>query len=229
MRKNTDLIFRAMEPGDEYLLFEMENRPEAFRLGETRIPYSLDFLRHFIESSLADNFLSSGQLRLIACLPPVHETDSKPNTKNPVPDNNIIPCQNETGRAESVFPASIASLAESASEPGKAGKATSFWAFPPVGILDFYNYEALHSRAEIGILLCPEYRHQGLGQKIISQACSYAQNQLNLHQLYAQVRSDNPFSLKLFENCGFARCDYRKDWIRAGNRWIDVIGLQRIL
>ena len=120
-------------------------------------------------------------------------------------------------------------MAESASESGKAGKAACSWAFPPVGILDFYNYEALHSRAEIGILICPEYRHQGLGQKIISQACSYAQNQLNLHQLYAQVRTDNPVSLKLFEDCGFARCDYRKDWIRAGNRWIDVIGLQRIL
>lgn len=223
-----------MEPGDEYLLFEMENRPEAFRLGETRIPYSLDFLRHFIESSLADNFLSSGQLRLIACLSPVHETDSKPNTKSPAPDsapcqNESIPFQNEMGRAESFFPAGITSLAESASESGKAGKAACSWAFPPVGILDFYNYEALHSRAEIGILICPEYRHQGLGQKIISQACSYAQNQLNLHQLYAQVRTDNPVSLKLFEDCGFARCDYRKDWIRAGNRWIDVIGLQRIL
>ena len=147
-----------MEPGDEYLLFEMENRPEAFRLGETRIPYSLDFLRHFIESSLADNFLSSGQLRLIACLPPVHETDSKPNTKSPAPDsapcqNESIPFQNEMGRAESFFPAGITSLAESASESGKAGKAACSWAFPPVGILDFYNYEALHSRAEIGILI----------------------------------------------------------------------------
>ena len=95
--------------------------------------------------------------------------------------------------------------------------------------MDFFNYEALHQRAEIGILVCPDYRNQGLGQKILAQACSYAKNQLNLHQLYASVRSDNPVSLKLFDSAGFERCSHLKDWIRSGARWVDVFGLQKIL
>lgn len=208
MENKNNLLFRAMEPGDEYLLFEMENRPEAFRLGETRIPYSLDYLRHFVESSLSDNFISSGQLRLIVCQPPAPNSRRKTLTGKPPagPDNP--------------------DHAETAANRLASARA---WSLPPIGILDFFNYEALHLRAEIGILLFPESRHQGLGEKILAQACSYARNQLNLHQLYAQVRTDNPASLKLFESCGFDRCDYRKDWIRAGNRWIDIIGLQRIL
>ncbi len=186
-----------MEPGDEYLLYDMENRPEAFVLGETCIPYSLDYLREFVQNGSGAKLFSCGQVRLIACL------------ESPAPVLQAGGTPPDTGRQ------GFTSLAS--------------WQCPPAGILDFFNYEALHQRAEIGILVCPDYRNQGLGQKILAQACSYAKNQLNLHQLYASVRSDNPVSLKLFDSAGFERCSHLKDWIRSGARWVDVFGLQKIL
>ena len=61
-----ELSLRALEPEDEPLLYDIENRREAFLIGENRIPFSHDYLQRFIYASLQENFFSSGQLRLIA-------------------------------------------------------------------------------------------------------------------------------------------------------------------
>lgn len=168
-----NIYFRAMEPGDEYLLYQVENRQEAFIAGENHVPYSLSFLKRFIDTSLTEEFLANGQLRLIACL--------------------------ETGH-----PAT------------------------PVGIVDFFNYDAFHRRAELGILVIDRFRHQGIGKKIVETACQYAQNQLNLHQLYLEISSRNYPSLQLFKGCGFVPCGTKKDWLCQGNEWFDVEMFQKI-
>lgn len=171
-----ELSLRALEPEDEPLLYDIENRKESFLIGENRIPFSHDYLQRFIYSSLQENFFSSGQLRLIACR----------NT----PSGN--------GTAEAV------------------------------GIIDFFNYEAFHRRAETGIVVCPAFRNMGLGEKILEMACTYARNQLNLHQLYAEVSADNENSLKLFAKCGFERCGLRRQWLLQNGRWTDVVLWQKI-
>lgn len=99
---------------------------------------------------------------------------------------------------------------------------------PPVGIVDFFNYEPLHRRAEIGLLLCERLRHQGLGEKILDMACGYAQNRLNLHQLYAEVATVNAASMKLFEKSGFSSCGLRRQWLMQGGKWVDVSLWQKI-
>lgn len=99
---------------------------------------------------------------------------------------------------------------------------------PPVGVVDFFNYEPLHRRAEIGLLVCQGLRRQGIGEKILSLACTYARNQLNLHQLYAEVATVNETSLRLFEKCGFSSCGLRRQWLMQGEKWVDVSLWQKI-
>lgn len=180
MEKQSSGIFflRAMEPEDEKLLYDIENRPEAFLTGENRIPFSRYSLQKFIFSSLRETFLSSGQLRLIAC--------RKTDAENPD------------------FPP------------------------PPVAVVDFFHYEALYQRAELGLLVLETYRNRGIGKKIVELACSYAQKQLNLHQLYIEIRSDNARSIRLFKSCGFENCGKRKDWLRSGKEWMSVESFQKI-
>lgn len=99
---------------------------------------------------------------------------------------------------------------------------------PPVGILDFFNYEPLHRRAEIGLLVCDKLRHRGLGEKMLTMACGYAQNRLNLHQLYAEVATVNQSCMKLFEKSGFETCGLRRQWLMQGGKWVDVSLWQKI-
>ena len=97
-----------------------------------------------------------------------------------------------------------------------------------VGIVDFFNYEAFHRRAETGIVVCPAFRNRGMGEKILEMACTYARNQLNLHQLYAEVAANNENSLKLFAKCGFERCGLRRQWLLQAGQWMDVVLWQKI-
>ncbi len=168
------LFLRALEPEDEPLLYDIENRREAFLIGENRIPFSHDYLQRFIYASLQENFFSSGQLRLIA------------------------------------------------------GRNTPEGMAEAVGIVDFFNYEAFHRRAETGIVVCPAFRNRGMGEKILEMACTYARNQLNLHQLYAEVAANNENSLKLFAKCGFERCGLRRQWLLQAGQWTDVVLWQKI-
>lgn len=96
------------------------------------------------------------------------------------------------------------------------------------GIVDFFNYDAFCARAEIGILLYDRARAQGLAPKILHTALDYARNQLNLHQIYAEILAGNAPSLRIFQEAGFEPCGTKKDWFRACGKWIDVLCFQKI-
>lgn len=194
------IILRALEPEDLNLVFEMENRSEARLSGECRIPYSYEFLRSYIASSLTENFFSNGQLRLIASeLPPIGRT---------------LPRE----------------ICESGLNDSRSGFDTSRkpHAQHDIGIVDFFHYDAFSRHAELGILVLPPFRNRGLGEKILRLASDYAENRLNLHQLYAEVLADNLPSLNLFEKAGFSRCGCKKEWFGVNGSWKDVWMFQQI-
>lgn len=189
-----------MEPEDLNLVFEMENRSEAWLSGECRIPYSYAFLRQYITSSLTENFLSSGQLRLIASeLPPLGRTLRREI------------CESGLNDSRSGF--------DTVRRPH---------AQHDIGIVDFFHYDAFSRHAELGILVLPAFRNQGYGEKILTLASDYAKNRLNLHQLYVEVLADNLPSLGLFEKAGFSRCGCKKEWFNVNGIWKDVWMLQQI-
>ena len=96
------------------------------------------------------------------------------------------------------------------------------------GIIDLFNFEPFHQRAEIGIVIAENFRCRGLGQLALSMLVEHAFQFLGMHQLYAHIDTTNEGSLHLFKRCGFTECGYLKDWMRTGKTYRDVVVLQLI-
>lgn len=97
-----------------------------------------------------------------------------------------------------------------------------------VGCIDIYDFDPIHMRAGIGILLQKEYRKQGYAKESIELVMDYCFNVLILKQVYCLIDSLNEDSLNLFRKIGFEQCGYRKEWIRTSNGFIDEIEFQYI-
>lgn len=97
-----------------------------------------------------------------------------------------------------------------------------------VGCIDLFDFDALHKRAGVGILIDKNYRKQGIAGTAIDLLATYAFEILNLHQLYCNIESDNDISLKLFQDKGFKIIGLKKDWNQRSGKWIDEYLLQLI-
>lgn len=95
-----------------------------------------------------------------------------------------------------------------------------------VGIVDLFNFEPFHNRAEVGIVIAESHRKKGLGQLALNLLIEHAFKFLGIHQLYAHIDTTNEGSLHLFKKCGFTECGCLKDWMRTGKTYRDVVILQ---
>jgi diamine N-acetyltransferase len=102
----------------------------------------------------------------------------------------------------------------------KSGKA--------IGTLDLYEYDPIHQRAGVGILLEISHRNKGLGVESLQLAKEYAFHLLQLKQLYAYIPESNTFSYKLFSKCGYVQAGILKSWIRFGHTFEDACIMQLI-
>ncbi|MBR3914996.1 MAG: GNAT family N-acetyltransferase [Bacteroidales bacterium] len=98
----------------------------------------------------------------------------------------------------------------------------------PVGCIDIYDFDPIHFRAGIGILIQKEFRKQGYAKESVQLLLNYCFNILMLKQVYCLIDSLNLDSLNLFKNIGFKQCGYRKEWIRTPDGFIDEIEFQFI-
>lgn len=98
-----------------------------------------------------------------------------------------------------------------------------------IGAVDLFDYDPLHMRAGIGILIADEkYRKKGYGKKALTQMTHYSFNVLFLHQLYCNITNDNDISMKLFTSCGFEIIGEKKEWLKCENGWKNEYMLQLI-
>lgn len=82
-----------------------------------------------------------------------------------------------------------------------------------LGLIDLFDFDPKNRRAGIGIVIQEkENRNQGLGSEALSLLIQYAAQNLDLHQLYANINPLNPSSLQLFTNFGFEQIGIKKDW-----------------
>lgn len=65
------------------------------------------------------------------------------------------------------------------------------------------HIEPFHGRAEIGILLAPNYRGRGYGYHAMSLLIDIGFNKLRLHRIYLTTRGINKNALKLYKKLGF--------------------------
>jgi diamine N-acetyltransferase len=97
-----------------------------------------------------------------------------------------------------------------------------------IGTLDFFEFDPMHRRAGVGILVAPEHRENGVAAEALQLAVDYVFEVLNLHQVFAHVTSDNFPSLHLFQKAGFEITGEKKHWLMIRNSWKNVVFLQLI-
>jgi diamine N-acetyltransferase len=99
-----------------------------------------------------------------------------------------------------------------------------------VGCVDLFNFEPLHRRFGIGILIyAEEHRRRGYARRVVEQVKEYARNTLALKQVWGTIDEDNTASIALFESCGFVLSARRKEWINRAGTFIDELEYQSIL
>jgi len=165
-----NVILRAVEPSDLDVLYDLENNPEWWHLGNTVTPFSRFVLEQYILNAHLDIYTTK-QLRLMI----------------EIQDN---------------------------------GKPVA------VGTIDLYDFDPVNQRAGIGILIAPQWQHQGHASEALELIIDYGFNTLNLRQLYCGICVDNLPSLKLFQNHGFRITGTRKQWVRNKEKFIDEHFLQ---
>ena len=97
-----------------------------------------------------------------------------------------------------------------------------------VGIIDLYDFDPLHLRAGLGILIDADHRRRGFGREAIHLIAAYAFGFLHLHLLYAHVAVHNAASLRLFAAAGFHRCGILPGWLRTPRGFADAALLARL-
>jgi len=95
-----------------------------------------------------------------------------------------------------------------------------------MGMIDLFDFDPQHKRAGVGILIKDSFREQGIASEALQVLISYAFHYLDLHQLYANVTTDNKTSMHLFEKHGFKRIGIKKDWIYTNATYIDEASYQ---
>ena len=66
-----------------------------------------------------------------------------------------------------------------------------------------------------------EDRQKGYGKQALGLVISYAFEQLQLHQLYANIGTANEASCKLFTTFGFQLIGVKKEWMLHNNHYQD--------
>jgi diamine N-acetyltransferase len=94
------------------------------------------------------------------------------------------------------------------------------------GAIDLFDFEPMHRRAGVGILISKAQRNEGLASESLELLKTYAFETLQLRQLYCNITADNQGSLALFQKHGFVACGTRKDWLLIKGVWTDEIMLQ---
>lgn len=97
-----------------------------------------------------------------------------------------------------------------------------------VGCLDIFDFNRIHRRAAVGLYIDSPHRCKGYGIRAMSIAVSYACHFLGMHQLVAEVDSQNVASIRMLHACGFTECGNLRHWFRHGPQFSDGLLMQYI-
>lgn len=94
-----------------------------------------------------------------------------------------------------------------------------------VGLIDLFNFDARHLRAEMGLAILSEEQGRGYASEAIRMLKEYAVSVLHLHQLYCIVPADNEPSLTMLRKAHFSEAALLKDWLLTTDGWVDAVQL----
>ena len=98
-----------------------------------------------------------------------------------------------------------------------------------VGVVDLFDYDPLHQRAGVGIIILAGEQRRGYARQALDLLMNHAREVLRLHQVYATVGADNTASMRLFRAAGFRRVGTRHAWLRTAQGWADAVEWQCLL
>jgi diamine N-acetyltransferase len=81
-----------------------------------------------------------------------------------------------------------------------------------VGTIDLFDFDPMHLRGGIGILIFKNFRKKGLAYESIELVKNYVRNILMLHQIFCNISASNADSILLFEKSGFEKFGIKKQW-----------------
>lgn len=101
--------------------------------------------------------------------------------------------------------------------------------FPALGLIDLFDFDPQNNRAGVGIVIqAATNRNQSIGSEALGLLIRYAFYNLNLHQLYANIATENAASMALFTKFGFQKIGVKKDWTFVNGSYKDEALFQLI-
>jgi diamine N-acetyltransferase len=99
-----------------------------------------------------------------------------------------------------------------------------------IGFIDLFEFDPRHHRLGVGIILFSEAdRGKGYAAEALQLVLEYAIKHLQVHQLYANITSDNTRSIQLFEKAGFSRSGVKTDWVFSEGTYKDEYFYQLVI
>jgi len=96
----------------------------------------------------------------------------------------------------------------------------------PVGCVDLFDFDPMHQRAGVGIMVDQNFERRGLASLALLELKKYAFSQLGLHQLYCSIAQNNNRSISLFTKANFIHTGTKKSWLRIDKSWEDELFFQ---
>lgn len=98
-----------------------------------------------------------------------------------------------------------------------------------IGLIDLFDFDPRNNRAGIGIVIQNgSDRNKGFGKEALALLIDFSFNKLQLHQLFANIGTNNEASLNLFTTFEFRKIGVKKDWIYINNSYQDEAIFQLI-
>lgn len=92
-----------------------------------------------------------------------------------------------------------------------------------VGAVDLFDFDPLHRRAGVGVLVDRQFMRQGFAAEALTLLVEYAFGILHLKQLYAHVPADNAACRALFDHAtAFVHTATLRSWLQRDNTYVDV-------
>ena len=98
-----------------------------------------------------------------------------------------------------------------------------------MGFIDLFDYDHVNRRAGVGIIIFKKFRLKGIAYQSIKLVENYLIKHVPIHQLFANISSNNLESISLFEKCGFEKVGLKRDWIFYNNEFNDELLYQKII
>lgn len=90
-----------------------------------------------------------------------------------------------------------------------------------IGNIDLFDFEAVHKRVGVGILIDEKYRRKGYANQSIILIEEYCQLILGVKNLFCNILTDNTASIGLFEKNGFECLVTKPKWHCYNGDWFD--------